>query len=460
MTTPSGPAAVPSLAFDPRDVKTFHYVGYAFDPASGRLECRYALGEIHFEEIITFAPTDAGNESEAIDAAARLVFLLAGVSYYKAAAPSVIEIDTGLTIGERELLEAVYLDGMGEFAFRNQLDLSALRIEAPSRRARAASVGSGAGGLLIPFGGGLDSIVTVEGLRSSAPDAALFVVSKEGDRFEAIETAAQLTGLPVIRAERRLDEKILRSRELGFLNGHVPVTGIISAISVMAAMLDGRDGVAMSNEWSASAGNIETGGRLVNHQWSKSLEFEDLFRAVLAESMPGVDYFSWLRPFSELWVSRRFADVSGYRLAFRSCNRAFHIQPEQRLDLWCGHCDKCCFIDLILSPYLGARELRGVFQDVPEPLDNPALLEQFRTLTGLSGEIKPFECVGDVDECRIAALLASGRDDRHHSPILQALREELSPIVHGDAEDLAELLLRPLGPHRIPNRYAPQDLLD
>src|SRR6202042_2995041 len=139
-------------------------------------------------------------------------------------------------------------------------------------------------------------------IRAQA-DPALFVVSRPGDRFEAIERPAAVTGLPVIRAEREIDPQFLRSRDLGFRNGHVPVTGIISAIGVLAAVLDGRDAVIMSNEWSASIPTLEHDGKPVNHQYSKSASFEAAFRAVLAAAPEGLpDYFSALRDRTELWV--------------------------------------------------------------------------------------------------------------------------------------------------------------
>src|SRR5439155_22429139 len=127
---------------------------------------------------------------------------------------------------------------------------------------------------------------------------------------------------------------------------------------VMAALLDGRDTVVMSNEWSASSATLEAGGRAINHQYSKSAAFESGFRRVLAAVMGGaMTYFSALRPFTELWVAQRFATLTQYHDAFRSCNRAFQIDPARRLDHWCGQCDKCCFIDLILAPFLPASRL-------------------------------------------------------------------------------------------------------
>jgi hypothetical protein len=308
--------------------------------------------------------------------------------------------------------------------------------------------------MLIPFGGGIDSIVTVEMMRRRA-DAALFVMSRPGDRFGAIERPAEVTGLPIVRAGREIDPQLLRSAELGFLNGHVPVTGILSAIAVMAALLDGRDSVVMSNEWSASVATLEAGGRAINHQYSKSTQFETGFRQVLAGALGGrLTYFSALRPFTELWVARRFAGLTQYHSTFRSCNRAFHIDPALRLDHWCGRCDKCCFIDLILAPFLPAGDLRQIFGGT-EPLADPSLAERFRALLGTSAQSKPFECVGEVGECRAAAVLAARRPDRAGSALLHSLTAQFPP----PDPPTIEALLHPVGGHWIPDAYATDDLL-
>ena len=441
----------------------FSFVGHDLDLGADRttLACHYELDDVAFTETFGFDAAAPGVDPAAVDAAARLVHLLAGVSYYKAGAPPLIEVPGGLTPAERALLAATHLDGLGEFAFENDLDLADVVIEAPERAPLDPSTDApepGPGRPLIPFGGGLDSIVTVEGLRDRAPDAALFVVSRGGDRFAAIETAAAVADLPVVRAERTLDPQILRSRELGWLNGHIPVTGIISAVAVTAAVLAGRDSVVMSNEWSASMGNVERDGRMVNHQWSKSLEFEDLFRAALGEALPTpVAYYSWLRPFSEVWVAERFSHHPGYHRAFRSCNRAFHIDPARRLDHWCGRCDKCAFIDLILSPFLPEAELAAIF-DGAEPLAAPDLADQLRALLGLT-DVKPFECVGDVDECRVAILAAAARPDRADAALVQDLAAEVRAVDPIDLDAGLARMLAPMGPHRIPNAHAPSAVL-
>lgn len=305
----------------------------------------------------------------------------------------------------------------------------------------------------MPFGGGIDSIVTVEGVRERTQDIALFVVSRPGDRFAAIEEPAAVSGLPVIRAGREIDPQLLRSAELGFLNGHVPVTGIISAIAVLAAARSDRDAVVMSNEWSASVPTLEYNGSQVNHQWSKSDVFERSFRELLSASPAKLpDYFSALRDRTELWVGERFAALTQYHGAFRSCNRAFYIDVRKRWDHWCGECDKCCFIDLILAPFMSAEQLGNVFAHEGEPLGKPGLKPKFSTLLG-SGT-KPFECVGEVNECRAAVVLAARRTDRAGTTLLQELAAEITGRPDAPAHTEIEAMKHPVGSNFVPAAYA------
>src|SRR6185437_3675139 len=300
----------------------FLYDGYELDADRSQLTCRYSVGGHRFAERFTFAANGdgAGRDGAAGDwggdwggaateAAARLVFLLAGVSYYKTAAPPVVDLgEVATTAAERQFLRAFYVEGLGEFAHRNGLDLSGLTVVGPDLDHRDPAPYQPVTGVdggrrpLVPFGGGIDSVVTVEAVRARHPGSSLFVASRAGDRFDAIEAAAAVTGLPVVRAEREIDPLVLRSAELGFLNGHVPVTGVLSAVAVMAAVLGGHDAVVMSNERSASEPTMVVDGRAVNHQWSKSWAFESGFADLLARSLKGgPDYFSLLRPCSELW---------------------------------------------------------------------------------------------------------------------------------------------------------------
>jgi hypothetical protein len=173
---------------------------------------------------------------------------------------------------------------------------------------------------------------------------------------------------------------------------------------------------------------------------------------VLAQSPARLpEYFSWLRDRTELWVGEEFAALERYHGSFRSCNKAFYSDPARRFDHWCGQCDKCCFIDLILAPFMPAGALRRIFAVTGEPLDDPGLAGKFRALLGAGA--KPFECVGEVNECRAAVLLAARRDDRGGSALLKELAAEVAGWP--DAPSAADIaaMLAPVGRNFIPAGY-------
>jgi len=170
-----------------------------------------------------------------------------------------------------------------------------------------------------------------------------------------------------------------------------------------------------------------------------------------AAGAPMPQYFSWLRDRTELWVGQQFAALTQYHGSFRSCNKAFYSDRARRWDHWCGQCDKCCFIDLILAPFLPAGALRRIFAPGREPLEDPKLAARFRALLGAGA--KPFECVGEVSECRAAALLAAHRQDRADTSLLQELALEVAGWPDAPSEAEAEAMLRPVGQNFVPAGY-------
>ena len=420
------------------------------DEAEGVLRCHYDLDGRSYVETVRVGPEH--HWSDAAREAARIVHLLAGVSYYKVGAARTVDLGTvPVRPGEVDFLRAFYLEGLGEFAYENGLDLDDVAFVGGAAAGPPAAATVDANRPLVPFGGGIDSLVSVDLVTSTYDDVALFIANRRGDPFDAIEAAAAATGLPIRRAERELDPQLLQPRDPTVVfNGHIPITGVLSAIAVLVAVLDGRGLVVMSNEWSASKGNLEVDGREINHQYSKSDRFETGFRAVLAGALgPTLQYFSLLRPFSELWVAERFAALRQFHGVVHSCNAAFHLDPAKRLDRWCGRCDKCCFIDLILSPFLAIAEVEQLFGGA-EPLADATLLPQLRALVGVGDGRKPFECVGDIDECRTAVTLAAARPDRAGNAVLAALVDELGPAAAAAAAD-APRLRALLAPHHIPD---------
>ena len=89
----------------------FRYLDYAVDAERGVLTSRYELDGREFTERVTLPPGARWHTEEA-RAAARLVFLLSGVSYYKTAAPPVIDLGaTALTQAEEAFLRGLLPPG-------------------------------------------------------------------------------------------------------------------------------------------------------------------------------------------------------------------------------------------------------------------------------------------------------------------------------------------------------------
>ena len=140
----------------------------------------------------------------------------------------------------------------------------------------------------------------------------------------------------------------------------------------------------------------------VNHQWSKSIEFEKRFFELTQSILPEFHYFSLLRPFSEMKIAALFSQkCKDYFTAFTSCNHAFHLNQAKRLDRWCGACDKCRFVFLMLAPFMAKDTLISSIGF--NPLNDLKQAEGYSELLGFSGH-KPFECVGTAAECRLAFL--------------------------------------------------------
>ena len=418
---------------------------YRFAPDTGTLSLHYAFdGGPRFEERIALPPATrslSDVEAAALDKVFRLLLLACGVSYYKALAPERIRCAAfPLDAATAAFFADFYVKGLGEFAWRNGVDLARLSFAIETDEPPTALRLQLPRLTCVPVGGGKDSVVTIECLKQAGEPLVLFEL---GNAVPIEATIAQ-AGLPAIRVTRRLDPTLFALNEAGALNGHVPITGILSMIVFACAIICGFDAIAMSNEHSASAPNLVTEGREVNHQYSKSFEFEQAFsRFVERHVVEGVRYFSLLRPLSEIAIARRFARHTAYLPVFRSCNAAFRQLPERRATNWCCDCPKCRFVFLALAPFVDRQLLIATFGH--DMLDDAAQIDGFAELCGLQRH-KPFECVGEVEESATVMAhlgdLAHWRDDS----VVRALAPRLPP-----GNFAALFALR--GPHLVPERY-------
>jgi hypothetical protein len=300
----------------------------------------------------------------------------------------------------------------------------------------------------VAIGGGKDSLVSIEALRRAGVAQTVAWVGAS----PLIRACAERTGLPTLNISRQLAPELFALNKQGALNGHVPVTAVNSAILALAALLADADAVVFSNERSASYGSLiqsenGTATREVNHQWSKGWDLEHRLAAHLRSHVAAdLQYYSLLRPLSELAVARQFAKIDHYDAWFSSCNRNFHILGERPASRWCGVCPKCHFVFLALAPFMPKPRLVGIFGR--NLLDDPAQTAGYDALLEYLDH-KPFECVGEGRESRAAMAALGDRPEWREDALVERFAREIRPQL-----DQAELRIEPLlvidEEHRIP----------
>ena len=435
--------------FNRETIKSFHFSDCNFDAQTGVASLQYAFdnGPV-FAEQIAFpgAPfvLDAVKQ-QALTHALQTLHLIAGVSYYKAAVPETIVIDHyTIDADTADFLTSIYENGLGEFAYRNNLSLRG-KINFPhaeNSNQTAPELGLNIHAL-VAIGGGKDSLVSIESLRRmNIPQTVTWIGSAP-----LIRSCAERTGLPLLNITRQLAPEMFAMNKQGALNGHIPVTAINSAILTVAALLCNANQIVFSNERSASYGSLIEGTGEVNHQWSKSWDFEQNFAKHVQRFIASdLYYYSLLRPFSELAVARQFAKTDFYDAYFSSCNRNFHILGERPAQRWCGVCPKCHFVFLALAPFMPKPRLMAIFGR--NLLDEAEQTAGFDALLEFQDH-KPFECVGEGIESRAAMAALAKSPSWREDFIVRRFTQEILPQL--DNQDLAIVpLLIPDDEHAIP----------
>lgn len=413
----------------------------------------------------TFPVRDEGEIlrlSEKDPALRRLVFSLGMaelVSYWKIACPPEVRLCAALADKEQEnWWKRLYFGGLGEFFYRNGIETDfdsfmhfscddvPYRENIPDQPAQQTALS----GMLIPVGGGKDSIVTLNLLKDRLGDAYAYQINHR----DSSEKAALLAGIPkerILEPKRTLDPNMLRLNKEGYLNGHTPFSAIVAFSAVLTAYLNGIGTVILSNESSASESTVSEAE--VNHQYSKSYQFEQDFAAYERDYLRcGVRYFSLLRPLTEFQIARYFASLpTAYHEIFRSCNAG------AKQDKWCGHCAKCLFVTVILSPFLPYAEIVRLLG--ADMLNMPEMEPVLQELCGALPN-KPFECVGSRKEVNISLCLAIARaaqdgtalplllEQYKRSPLYKEYAEQAAAFgqewdaQHNLPEDLAALVRR------------------
>ena len=420
----------------------FIYRGYELEEDDCWLQITYRF---EIEGLSSFAPTWRFPKAEGRDRSwsgdklmQDMVFSLGMVelvSYWKIACPPEVVVEAApLTKAQAEWWKDLYFNGLGEFFYVNHIteaeptgfmDIEAIGPQDGEDGRAAQNVvlgmrpdvgqdavrntqdsGTGVAGVLVPIGGGKDSAVTLELLRRAGEPIFAYIINPRGATIHTTEVAG-LDTAHVISVRRTLDSNMLELNRKGYLNGHTPFSALVAFSSIIAARMQGLSWVALSNESSANESTVQ--GSTVNHQYSKSFKFEQDFHWYQTKYLPGsACYFSMLRPLSEFQIAGYFAGQKQYHGIFRSCNAG------SKTDSWCGHCPKCLFVYVILSPFLPAVEVEAIFGRYM--LADEAMRGTLDQLIGIAEE-KPFECVGSRDEINTALVLAVDQMEERKEPL-------------------------------------------
>lgn len=362
-------------------------------------------------------------------------------SYWKAAcSPEIIVAAGPLSREQIAWWHDLFINGMGEFFYVNKIDFTApdfltIRAEEP-KEPKSGWLGVPQGlanqRVLVPIGGGKDSVVTLETLRQQLGSVDCMLLNPT----PAAEKIAQMGGESTVVVRRTIDPRLLELNSQGYLNGHTPFSSYLAFLNVFCAILFGYRRVAVSNERSSNEGNALFHGHEINHQYSKTFDFEQKFRSYVAKYISdGVDFFSFLRPLYELQIAQRFATMEAYFPIFRSCNRG------QKTNSWCESCPKCLFAYAILYPFLSQEQLDMIFsQDLFARSD---LLPLAYELLGV-GEKKPLECVGTHEENLAAFHLSRRKIEARGEPLPALLATVASEVLdkQSNLDQRAEAVLK------------------
>lgn len=382
--------------------QNFEFRNYSINYNSDNLEVEYLYivdDSICFKPqiIIPYSSFNAQVSENKIDINS-LVFnigMIELISYWKSVcSPTVIIKPFKLTDDQINFWKKLYFNGLGEFFYLNGISTTEetfMSISSVGEELTYPKLDFSSQKVLVPIGGGKDSIVTIELLRKSEYEVVPLVLNPREASWRTIE----LCGCSIentFTIERVLDKKIIELNEKGYLNGHTPFSALLAFYTLLASALSGIPYIALSNESSANESTVP--GTKINHQYSKSYEFEyDFNNYVHKYISKDITYFSFLRPLNELQIAKIFSKFTWHFNSFRSCN------VGSKTDSWCCECPKCLFTYIILSPFLSDAELRSIFG--VNMLHSSGLDDIYHELIGFS-EVKPFECVGTPEEVNAA----------------------------------------------------------
>jgi len=346
-------------------------------------------------------------------------------SYWKAVCSKKIIIKAGkLDAKQIKWWKDILINGMGQYFYENKIDFTSSDfVEIVSSGSLKIKKGKVVGkGILIPIGGGKDSAVTLELMKKFKKDVDVFSLNPVANVKEMFKVSGYKR---MIVVERKIEEKLLLLNRKGYLNGHTPFVAYLSFLTVLISALFNKKFVVFSNEDSSNEGNVKWLGYEINHQYSKTYDFEKKFREYCSLYLVnGLEYFSVLRLLYEIQIARIFSYMKDYFPVFLSCNEAqkTYSGTKKKTGKWCGSCSKCLFVYMILYPFVSKDELLSIFGS--DLFEKKELLLILKELIG-EKEVKPFECVGTRKEALAALYLSYKKGE--NSYLLKYFEKNILP---------------------------------
>ncbi len=348
-------------------------------------------------------------------------------SYWKSTcSPKIIIEARSLNSEQINWWKKVLFKGMAQFFYENKVKINKNFVTIIAKRGKISNPFLGSlnpKNYLVALGGGKDSLVTLEFLRKRPFNIYPFVLNP-GTILRRILKKVRIK--KAILAQRTIDPKLLNLNKNGFLNGHTPFSAYLAFLATLIGVIFDIKYLVFSNEKSAEEPNVIYQGTKINHQWSKTMEFEKMFRQYSKNYLArDIEYFSLIRDLSELELAKLFAKMPKYHSVFVSCNQPYKVKRREKR--WCCKCAKCLSTYILLSPFLNPKTLKSIFgQDLLEKRTLKKLLHKLVYEKG----IKPFECVGTFQELRIALYLTLKKYEHKNKtlpPLLTYFKKYIVP---------------------------------
>lgn len=413
---------------------SFEFTSYSFDGPSRTAEFIYTVflknrAPITLSEKLYFPrefPKGHSHDSALLESVLYNLHLILGISYWKMHCLKQLDINThDLTKKQAYFWNTVYRKGLGEFFYKNSIDSRGLHIfpaNAVEQAHQPQAVSDISKRALVGIGGGKDSVVALEILKNKKIETLGFYVSTDGRRG-AEEEIVKIAGIDYLRVERTMDPQVIAMARTGEIpSGHVPVSALYAFVGILLGLLYNYSDVVTGNERSADYGNVRYLDEEINHQWSKSSEFEKLFSNYCNEFItPSIRYGSILREFSELKIVEMFTTFPNYFPVFSSCNNV-SVRNGKFQKRWCCGCAKCAFVYACMAAFLPKSQLVSIFG--VNLFADPTLVPIYRQLLGLKG-IKPFDCVGTPEEVMVAMNKAKKNSEYTNDPVMIMFEQEI-----------------------------------